>query len=222
MTKGQDNMKAQGMFNSSATRSRYALATSLALAVPLFPAVAAAEEKKLSASVASVNAPLDDARVSYVAGVESDPQAQAHLLAEENKSGWSLNFTPVLLAPHDNDRLGGGVDPELKYTLDRGGVRLSAGVRVGAYYANNLFGITTMPTLRLVVPVGPVEPYVSFGMGYGWLPKIDHSGIATMSRLGVVFRFSETFGIGVEGTIQKIEDSNFGFPSFGSSVAINF
>src|SRR5262249_41770484 len=101
------------------------------------------------------------------------------------------------------------------------GVRLSAGLRVGAYYAQNLFGITTMPTLRLMVPVGPVEPYVSFGMGYGWLPKIDHSGIATMSRLGVVFRFSERFGLGVEGTVQKIDGSDFGFPSFGSALAID-
>ncbi|HEY3746441.1 MAG TPA: hypothetical protein VGL17_09385 [Gemmatimonadaceae bacterium] len=194
----------------------------MALAVPLLPAVAAAEENHSSASVAAVDAQLHDALVSYVARVENDPQARARLLDEKDKSGWSVNFTPVLVTPHNNYRLGGGVDPELKYTLDRGGVRLSAGLRVGAYYAKNLFGITTMPTLRLMVPVGPVEPYVSFGMGYGWLPKIEQSGIATMSRLGVVFRFSESIGIGVEGTIQKIEGSDFGFPSFGSALALNF
>ena len=128
----------------------------------------------------------------------------------------------MLLVPHDPYRFGGGVDPELKYTLDRGGVRLSAGLRVGGYYAKNLFGITAMPTLRLMVPVGPVEPYMSFGMGYGWLTKIGHSDIATMSRAGVVFRFSESFGIGVEATFQKIEDSEFRFPSFGSAVSIDF
>jgi hypothetical protein len=42
-----------------------------------------------------------------------------------------------------------------------------------------------------------------------------------MSRLGIVFRISEHFGLGVEGTIEKIERSNFRFPSFGSMVSID-
>jgi len=214
-------MKTQSKFHSIANVSRCALVTSLAVAAVLPPGVAAAEDRHLT-NVASIDARWNDGQGSGVTGAERDSQQRARVLTDGEKSGWSLNFTPVLLAPHDAYRLGGGVDPELKYTLDRGGVRLSAGLRVGGYYAKNLLGITAMPTLRLVVPVGPVEPYVSFGMGYGWLPKIDHSGIATMSRLGVVFRFSDSFGLGVEGTVQKIEGSDFGFPSFGSALAINF
>ncbi|GMV17863.1 MAG: hypothetical protein KJ015_25210 [Myxococcales bacterium] len=141
--------------------------------------------------------------------------------AEENRSGWSLNFTPVLIAPEGGHDLGGGVDPELKYTLDQGGPLLSAGVRVGGYYATDMFGVTAMPTLRLTVPVGPVEPYAAFGMGYGWIPEIEHADVATMSRIGVVFRFSESFAIGLEGTVQKIEGSEFKFPSFGSMISID-
>lgn len=141
--------------------------------------------------------------------------------AAETHSGWSVNFTPTLLFPKGEYRFGGGTDPELKYTLDFGGLRLSAGARAGVYYAKNLFGTTLMPTLRVTVPVGPVEPYAAFGMGYGWLPKLDYDGIATMSRLGAVFRFSESFAIGVEGTIQKLEGSDFNFLSFGSMVSIN-
>jgi hypothetical protein len=141
--------------------------------------------------------------------------------ADEDRSGWSLNFTPVLVAPRDGHHLGGGGDPEVKYTLDRGGALLSAGVRVGAYYAKDLFGLTVMPTLRLTVPVGPVEPYASFGMGYGWIPEIEHADIATMARLGVNFRFSRSFAIGLEGTVQKIDNSEFEFPSFGSMISID-
>jgi hypothetical protein len=196
MKKGQDHMKTQSPFHSIANLSRLGLAGSLALAALLLVGVAAAQEDKSGGTLKL--APVQD------------------------KARWSLNFTPVLLMPDGDYRLGGGVDPELKYTLDRGGVSLSAGLRVGGYYAKNLFGITAMPTIRLMIPVGPVEPYVSFGMGYGWLPKIQHSDIATMSRLGVVFRFSERFALGVEGTIQKVEGSDFAFPSFGSAVAINF
>jgi hypothetical protein len=141
--------------------------------------------------------------------------------ARDDKSGWSINLTPVVMLPHRDDRLGGGADPELKYTLDLGGARLSAGGRVGGYYAKNVFGVTFMPTLRMMVPVGPVEPYVAFGMGYGWLPDSGHTSIATMSRLGVVFRFSERFAIGVEGTLQKLDRSAFRFPSFGSMMSID-
>lgn len=103
--------------------------------------------------------------------------------ATPNKSGWSINFTPVIMLPDADSRLGGGADPELKYTLDLGGARLSAGARVSGHYAKNLFGVTVMPTLRLMMPVGPVEPYVAFGMGYGWLPSVGYGDFATMSRL---------------------------------------
>lgn len=142
--------------------------------------------------------------------------------ADEDHSGWSLSFTPVLLAPKDGYRWGGGADPELKYTIDREGARLSAGLRVGAYYAKNLFGITAMPTLRITVPVGRVEPYASFGMGYGWIPKQGKEDIATMSRLGIVLRVSKKLALGLEGTLQRIERSEFRFPSLGSAVTFDF
>lgn len=141
--------------------------------------------------------------------------------AEEDNSGWSINMTPVVFLPKGEDRWGGGADPELKYTLDLGGAHLSAGGRVSGHYAKNQFGMTVMPTLRLMVPVGPVEPYVAFGMGYGFIPKTGYGDFATMSRLGVVFRFSESIAIGLEGTVQKLEGSDFSFPSFGSMLSFD-
>lgn len=148
----------------------------------------------------------------------SVPNAAA---AEQDRSGWSFNFTPVLMVPHGEYRWGGGADPELKYTLDLGGALLSAGARTSGHYAKNMFGMTVMPTLRLTVPVGPVEPYAAFGMGYGFIPKTSYGDFATMSRLGIVFRFSESFALGVEGTLQKLDGSDFRFPSFGSMVSLD-
>jgi len=141
--------------------------------------------------------------------------------AEENHSGWSMNFTPVLILPRGNDNFGGGVDPEVKYTLDLGDARLSAGGRVGTYYAKNLFSVTVMPTVRLTVPIGPLEPYAAIGLGYGWLPAAGHEGLATMGRLGFVYRFSERLAIGLEGTLQQIEGSGYRFPSFGSMMSFH-
>jgi hypothetical protein len=140
--------------------------------------------------------------------------------AAEKHEGWSLNLTPVLIFPSGEDRFGGGLDPELKYTVDLGDARLSVGGRVGAYYARNLFGVTVMPTLRVMVPLGHFEPYVAVGLGYGWL-ETGQDGVATMGRLGFVYRFSDRFAIGVEGTTQRLEGSRYTFPSFGSIMSFD-
>jgi hypothetical protein len=146
------------------------------------------------------------------------PQAAA---AKEDHSGWSINATPVILFPSSGYHLGGGLDPELKYTLDLGGARLSAGGRVATYYAKNLFGVTAMPTLRLMAPIGSVEPYLSVGLGYGWLPNEGHDALATMGRLGFVYRFSDRFAIGLEGTLQRLSGSRLQFRSFGSMMSFD-
>ncbi|MFO0582524.1 MAG: hypothetical protein U0229_09645 [Anaeromyxobacter sp.] len=139
-----------------------------------------------------------------------------------NRTGWVANFTPVLILAHGDDRFGGGADPEVRYCLDLGGVRVSAGARVGVYYAKNVLGVTAMPTLRLTVPVGRVEPYLAAGMGYGWETESGYSNLATMSRGGFVYRFSKGFSAGLEATYQKIEGSEHRFWSFGSAMAFGF
>jgi hypothetical protein len=37
-----------------------------------------------------------------------------------------------------------------------------------------------------------------------------------------VIRFSESFALGMEGTLQRIAGSKFSFPSFGSMMAFEF
>jgi len=143
------------------------------------------------------------------------------LASAAEEPGWSLNFTPVVLLPKDDYRVGGGADPELKYSRDLGLVRFSAGGRVGAYYAKNLFGVTVMPTLRVVLPLGAVDPYLAGGLGYGWLAETEQDGLATMARGGTVFHFSDSFSIGVEATLQQLHGSKFGFPSFGSMMSVD-
>lgn len=143
------------------------------------------------------------------------------LAGAAEEPGWSLNFTPVLLLPKGDYRVGGGTDPELRYSRAIwGGVRWSAGGRVGAYYAKNLLGVTVMPTLRVMLPLGAVDPYLAGGVGYGWLPETERDGLATMARAGTVLHFSDSFSIGVEATLQQLHGSKFGFPSFGSMMSI--
>jgi len=56
--------------------------------------------------------------------------------AAENYNGSSLSFTPVLIPPKAGYRLGGGVDPEFKHTLDRGAARLGASLRAGGCHGD--------------------------------------------------------------------------------------
>lgn len=144
--------------------------------------------------------------------------AQTTASADDDFTGWSVNLTPVLVVSGDDD-LGGGMDPEVQYTTDMGGSRLGAGLRVGGYYAEERFGIVYSPTLRLTIPVGRIEPYVSFGMGYGWIPKDETEGVSTMSRTGVVYRMRRNLAIGLETTVQRIDGANWSFPSIGSMMA---
>jgi hypothetical protein len=195
-------MKNQGIFISSFGRARRStFASLLALPFLLAPRFAAAEDQlavvhATSAGTAAATLPVDH-------------------------SGWSFNATPVLVVPKDGYRWGGGADPEVKYTLDLGPVRASVGGRVGAYYAKNLFGLTAMPTARLMMPVGPLEPYLAAGVGYGWLPKTSHADAMTMARAGFVYRFSKRVAIGVEATRQQLRGSDFRFTSIGSMMAFD-
>lgn len=134
---------------------------------------------------------------------------------------WSLNFTPVIIPSGKGYRSGGGLDPEVKYTLSLNGVNVSAGIRVGGYSAKNLFGWMAMPTVRLTLPIGKFEPYAAFGQGYGRLPKLHYDDVATMSRLGFFVHVSEKWGIGIEGTYQEIQGSDFEFYSYGSMVSFD-
>lgn len=135
--------------------------------------------------------------------------------------GWSLNFTPVIVPSGNGYRSGGGFDPEVKLTFALKALNVSGGIRVGGYYAKNLFGWMAMPTVRLTLPIGKFEPYAAFGQGYGRIPKLNYDDIASMSRLGFFVHVSEKWGLGIEGTYQKIDGSNFEFSSYGSMVSFD-
>jgi hypothetical protein len=156
-------------------------------------------------------------------GAADEPAAQAAAAGEppRNHSGWSINATPVLIPPDDGYGWGGGADPELKYTLALGAARVSVGGRVGVYYAKDQFGVSAMPTLRLTVPVGAFEPYVAGGLGYGWLTRSGHKDFISMARAGFLYRFSKSFALGLEGTVQRLDDSNYRFFSVGSMMAFD-
>jgi hypothetical protein len=206
--------------------TRQTVCTTLAAACLALPTVAAAQETGATAqqpvpSAAQQPAPSAAKQTTHLA-IQDSAQQPSSSSDYHYESGWSLNLTPVLLLAHGDYRFGGGGDPELKYTADVGRVRLSAGARAGVYYAKNLFGVTAMPTLRVAMPSGNLEPYVAFGMGYGWLPDVKHSDLASMSRVGFVYHFSQRFALGLEGTFQKIDNSDFSFPSVGSMASFDF
>jgi hypothetical protein len=139
--------------------------------------------------------------------------------ARSSHEGWVFNFTPAVVSQDESYRFGWGVDPELRYSFSVGGSYLSLGARVAGYDAKNRVGWMAMPTLRLAEPLGAFDAYLAAGYGQGSIPELEHSANAEMYRAGFFYHFSDRIGIGVEGTYQKIANSNFEFFSMGSMIA---
>lgn len=139
--------------------------------------------------------------------------------AKSGHEGWMLNLTPAVVSQDESYRFGWGVDPEVRYVFGVGESYLSFGVRVAGYDAKNMIGWMAMPTLRVTKPIGALDFYLAAGFGQGSIPKLEHSDRAEMYRAGFYYHFSDSVGIGVEGTYQKIANSSFEFFSMGSMIA---
>jgi hypothetical protein len=103
-------------------------------------------------TLALLASPHAQATENQVAARAADP------VIKRDHTGWSFNATPVLIVPENGYGWGGGADPEVKYTFAFGWARLSAGARIGAYYAADQFGLSATPTVRAMVPIGNFEP----------------------------------------------------------------
>jgi hypothetical protein len=147
--------------------------------------------------------------------------AATQVHAKETVGGWHFNMTPTIVVTKDHTT-GIGADPELRYNYKLANVFLSVGGRTGIYYAQDLFGVTLMPTAQLTVPGETFDTYIAFGHGVGTLPNNDHTDKATMSKVGVLIHFTEKFSLSIEGTNQNIYNSEFSFVSFGSAVIYEF
>lgn len=139
-----------------------------------------------------------------------------------SNTGFDFGLGPVLLVPTDGGPLGGGLDAELRYGIGLDPVILAPGARVAGYAFSGRFVGLAMPTLRLTLPVGPLAPFVTGGVGGGWLSNPSEAGLALMGGGGLMVHFGRVLGVGVEATYQTVTDTELEAIAVGPMLQFGF
>lgn len=142
--------------------------------------------------------------------------------AAVSNTGLDLGLGPVLLVPTDGGPLGGGLDAELRYGIGLNPVILSPGARLAGYAFSGRFVGLAMPTLRLTIPLGPLAPFVTGGVGGGWLSNPSEAGLALMGGGGLMVHVGRVLGVGVEATYQTVTDTEMKAVAIGPMLQFGF
>lgn len=134
--------------------------------------------------------------------------------------GLHLGIGPVLLIPTDGGPLGGGLDLSGRYGFLAGPTIVAPGARVASYLISERLVALGMPTLRITVPVGPLAPFVTAGVGPGWISTPGELGAAVLAGGGLLIHFGRAAGIGLEATYQTITGTDMRSVAIGPSIVI--
>jgi hypothetical protein len=138
-------------------------------------------------------------------------------------TGFRFSIAPGIFIPVNGERVGFSITGDFRYGFDLGPVVLAPGVRLAGYFPSDATILAALATTRLVIPAGPVGPYVLGGLGPGWVSEPDSEvGLAWMAGGGFMWHVSTRFGIGAEATYQAITGTPFKALFVGPSFLIGF
>lgn len=135
-------------------------------------------------------------------------------------TGFHVGIGPVILIPPGNRPIGGGLDLDLRYGIGLDPVIVAPGGRLAGYFISGRFIGMAMPTARLTLPVGPLAPFLSGGVGGGWISNPSEAGVALLGGGGLMVHFGRVFALGVEATYQTITGTDFHSLAIGPSILI--
>jgi hypothetical protein len=171
----------------------------------------------ISFTVAALVASSRDACAQDDEGRDSDGDSAA---MAANK-GLSFGFGPVVLLPsRDGGPYGGGLDLEARYGFKAGPTVIAPGGRLAGYVMSSRFVGIAMPTIRWVLPVGPLAPFVVGGVGPGWISNPSEGGLALLGGGGLMVHFGRIFAIGAEASYQTITGTELSTVVVGPSFRI--
>ena len=117
----------------------------------------------------------------------------------------------------------------LGYGIDTGHVIIVPGVRLAGYFTDP--GVYLgMPVLKLVYPIDRFAPFIEGGAGGGYISENSstnpvtksQTGVALLAGAGFMVHFTWKFGLGVEGSYQKITGTGFEGFGIGPILALSF
>jgi len=109
----------------------------------------------------------------------------------------------------------------LEYGLDTGSVIVMPGVSVAGYFLDpNVY--VGMPTVGLVLPLGPFAPFVEGGAGVGAVTQPSQTSLAVLGGGGFVLHPTPSFMLGVDVGYETIVGTDFSVIIFGPIFAFSF
>jgi hypothetical protein len=149
-----------------------------------------------------------------------EPSAREIVVAYN--TGLHFSIAPGVFIPTQGGRAGFSIAGEVRYGFELGPLILAPGVRVAAYFPEDVNIVTGLGTLRMTIPLGPFAPFIVGGAGPGYVSSPSHTGVAYIGGGGFMVHIGTHFGIGAEATYQAITGTQFAAIFVGPLLLIAF
>jgi hypothetical protein len=150
----------------------------------------------------------------------SEPRARDVVVAYN--TGLHFSIAPGVFIPVNGGRVGFSIAGEVRYGFELGPLILAPGVRLAAYFPEDVNIFAGLGTLRLTFPLGAFAPFVVGGGGPGYVSSPSHTGVAYLGGGGFMVHIGTHFGIGAEATYQAITGTRFSALFVGPLLLLAF
>jgi hypothetical protein len=166
-------------------------------------------------------------RATPVAPEAPEEMSEGRRIVVAYNTGFQWGLSPGVLVNSEKASFFLGL--RLGYGFDTGRAILVPGVKLAGYFSDpNVY--VGMPVLKLVYPIDRFAPFIEAGAGYGYIAstsvgRVDvpaQSGAALYAGVGFMLHFNWKFGLGVEGSYQKITGTDFRGFGVGPILALAF
>jgi hypothetical protein len=152
---------------------------------------------------------------------EPEPPKPREIVAAYNR-GLRFGLSPGIMINPSSGDVGFSIAGDLRYGFDLGALVMAPGIRLAAYFPPDQFIMIGLGTLRLTFPIGPVGPFVTGGVGPGWVRDPSQVGLAYLAGGGFMVHIGTGFGIGAEVGYQAITKTGFDAVFFGPLFLLSF
>jgi hypothetical protein len=136
--------------------------------------------------------------------------------------GLRISLVPGIFIPVHGGDVGFFFAADFRYGFQVGPMVIAPGLRPAGYFPPHQTILTGLATLRLTFPLGPVGPFITGGVGPGWIKEPSTVGVAYSGGGGFMVHIGTRFGFGAEATYQGITDTYFRALFVGPLIMLSF
>ncbi len=148
-----------------------------------------------------------------------EPTHRARELVVRHYTGLRWSIAPG--AVFRSGKAGFSLAGRLEYGVDTGSVIVMPGVSLAGYFLDpNVY--VGMPTVELILPLGPFAPFVEGGAGVGAVTQPSQTSLAVFGGGGFVLHPTPSFVLGLEVGYETILGTDFRVIILGPIFAFSF